>query len=227
MDLFGCQVYSMCMLESAICPSGVTSWNLCIVFVCGEGGEGAGVVYPTVSVLFVVTGIISVGYCASWLNDSCAVPLTFSSLLFVVSVSPLSSCFLFPFFILFCFVFLRTNLHACLLIISLACLHDVESQAKPPLWPHHPTIVCDVSLSSPDQYLATHWPWLKLNLIFLHVYSCFCVGFCLFLCFFFLCIEMWKAGERSSNLLWKRFNLGELFFCCCECFKREKNLWDF
>lgn len=30
--------------------------------------------------------------------------------------------------------------------------------AKPNSWPHHPTIVCDVSLSSPDQYLATHWP---------------------------------------------------------------------
>lgn len=32
-----------------------------------------------------------------------------------------------PFVFLFLF---RTNLHACLLIISLACLHDVESQAK-------------------------------------------------------------------------------------------------
>lgn len=77
---------------------------------------------PVVLTVYVVTGIIFV-FCASWLNDSCAVPLTFSSLLFVLSLS------LSPLFLLCLFLF-RTNLHACLLIISLACLHDVESQAK-------------------------------------------------------------------------------------------------
>lgn len=78
------------------------------------------------SLIFIVCILCCV---ASWLNDSCAVPLTFSSLLFVsplcLSVSlTLPVVFLSPFF--------RTNLHACLLIISLACLHDVESQAKTP-----------------------------------------------------------------------------------------------
>lgn len=93
----------------------------CFVF-CALGEEGGLPVPPVVLTVYVVTGIIFV-FCASWLNDSCAVPLTFSSLLFVLSFS-LSSL---PFVFLFLF---RTNLHACLLIISLACLHDVERQAK-------------------------------------------------------------------------------------------------
>lgn len=103
---------------SAICPGGVTSLNLCITFVCQERWGGG--VYHFVLTVCGDWHCLFFVFCASWLNDSCAVPLTFSSLLFVFSPS-LPSCFC---------SFFRTNLHACLLIISLACLHDVDSQAK-------------------------------------------------------------------------------------------------
>lgn len=63
----------------------------CFVF-CALGEEGGLPVPPVVLTVYVVTGIIFV-FCASWLNDSCAVPLTFSSLLFVLSLS-LSPLFL-------------------------------------------------------------------------------------------------------------------------------------
>lgn len=101
-------------------------------FCVSEGRSGVwGGVFTALSLLYVVIGIVFVVFCASWLNDSCAVPLTFSSLLFVFSLCLSLSLALFLSFFLLCFCsFFRTNLHACLLIISLACLHDVESQAK-------------------------------------------------------------------------------------------------
>lgn len=80
---------------SAICPGGVTSLNLCIVVVRRERW-GGGEMFTALSLLYVVIGIVFVGFCASWLNDSCAVPLTFSSLLFVSSLS-LPFVFLFLF----------------------------------------------------------------------------------------------------------------------------------
>lgn len=72
---------------SAIRPGGVTSLNLCIVVVCRRERRGGGEMFTALSLLYVVIGIVFVGFCASWLNDSCAVPLTFSSLLFVSSLS--------------------------------------------------------------------------------------------------------------------------------------------
>lgn len=55
--------------------------------------------FTALSLLYVVIGIVFVGFCASWLNDSCAVPLTFSSLcLLSLSLShSLSFVFLFLF----------------------------------------------------------------------------------------------------------------------------------
>lgn len=69
----------------SLCPSGVISLNVCI-FVRREKGA---VCFPGCP-YFVLICIVFVGFCASWLNDSCAVPLTFSSLL-VFSLS--LSCF--------------------------------------------------------------------------------------------------------------------------------------
>lgn len=105
MDLCGCQVYSLCMSESlghmsCWCRHFLKSMLLSSsFFLCvrhqlvveeeGEGGGGGGV-YS--SVLFTVRGdwLVCLFFVvcfpcrvASWLNDSCAVPLTFSSLLFV------------------------------------------------------------------------------------------------------------------------------------------------
>lgn len=108
---------------SAICRGGVTSLNLC--FFCAsedsKGERGWGCLQLCPFLLYVVIGVVC------FFVVFRAVPLTFSSLLFV---SPSVSLSLSLFLSCFC-SFFRTNLHACLLIISLACLHDVESQAKP------------------------------------------------------------------------------------------------
>lgn len=94
----------------------------CFVF-CALGEEGGLPVPPVVLTVYVVTGIIFVFLClmAKWFL--CCAPNFLFSPLCPLSFS-LSSL---PFVFLFLF---RTNLHACLLIISLACLHDVERQAK-------------------------------------------------------------------------------------------------
>lgn len=69
-----------------------------------------------------------------------------------------------------------------------------------PPWPHHPTIVCDVSLSSPDQYLATHWP---LTLAQPDFSACVIV----FSSLFFVVVYRNVTGgrERSNKSMWKTY----------------------
>ena len=154
-------------------------------------------------------------FCASWLNDSCAVPLTFSSLLFVFSLSLSLSLFL------SCFCsFFRTNLHACLLIISLACLHDVESQAKLLASSSHHCLWCLSKLAWP---IPGHPLTLDLSSTWF-----FCMYIHIFF-FFFVFLVLYRnvtGGREVKQINVKTYlrwiHLKDLF--CCECFK---NLWDF
>lgn len=105
---------------------------------------------------------------------------------------PLSLCLSHSSCRVFVLLFFRTNLHACLLIISLACLHDVESQAKPPLASssHH----CLWCLSK----LA--WPIPGHPLTFDLSSTWFlCMCYCFSFCFLLSCIEMWQVGERGQT----------------------------
>lgn len=124
-------------------------------------------------------------FCASWLNDSCAVPLTFSSFCLFPTLS-----FSLSFFFLLCFCsFFRTNLHACLLIISLACLHDVESQAKLLASSSHHCLWCLSKLTCP---IPGHPLTLDLSSTWFVFWF-----FCMF--FFSFVLEMWQMGERSNK----------------------------
>lgn len=126
MDLCGCPVYSLCMSQSL----GHMSWwcrpflKTCVVAVVvvvffsvrhklamkEEGTRGSFLLCVVIGVLlgccfFSLIFVVCILCCVtSWLNDSCAVPLTFSSLLFVsplcLSVSlTLPVVFLSPFFL--------------------------------------------------------------------------------------------------------------------------------
>lgn len=181
MDLWVPSVQFVHVSVSATCLSAVIFWNLCIVFVCQEGG-----VSTASSLLYVVISIVFLFFCASWWNDSCAVPLTFSSfsvsLAFSLSLSlPLCFC-----------SFFRTTLHACLLIISLACLHDVESQAKHLASSSHHCLWCLSKLT---------WP-IPGHPLTLDLSSTWIIFACIFVVLLF-CIEMWQVGERSNKSMWK------------------------
>lgn len=101
-------------------------------------------------------------------------------------------------------------------------------KAKPNSWPHHPTIVCDVSLSSPDQYLATHWP---LTLAQPDFSACMFIFFFLFLFFLYRNVTGGREVKQINVKTYLRsIHLRDLFFCLffcdcfspCECFKKKK-----
>lgn len=167
------------MLASLPHVSVLSFSEICVLFLCVRRGECL-LHHP-----YCMWWLVSF-FCASWWNDSCAVPLTFSSfsvsLAFSLSLSlPLCFC-----------SFFRTTLHACLLIISLACLHDVESQAKHLASSSHHCLWCLSKLT---------WP-IPGHPLTLDLSSTWIIFACIFVVLLF-CIEMWQVGERSNKSMWK------------------------
>lgn len=171
---------------------------------------GGGKCLP-LSLLYVVIGIVFVVFlCLMAKRFLCCAPnFLFSPLcLLSLSLSLFLSCFC---------SFFRTNLHACLLIISLACLHDVESQAKLLASSSHHCLWCLSKLAWP---IPGHPLTLDLSSTWF---------FCMYIHIFFFLLVLYRnvtGGREVKQINVKTYlrwiHLRDLF--CCECFK---NLWDF
>lgn len=200
MDLW-VPMYSLCMLASLPHVSVLSFSEICVLFLCQKKGG----VSTASSLLCVVISIaFCFVFCASWWNDSCAVPLTFSSF----SVSHFLSLFLSLSASSFVFCsFFRTTLHACLLIISLACLHDVERQAKLLASSSHHCLWCLSKLTWP---IPGHPLTLDLSSTW--------IFFACFFCAFVLYRNVTGGRERSNKSMWKTnlcwIHLRLLFFLC-------------
>lgn len=121
---------------------------------------------------------------------------------------------------------LGTNLHACLLIISLACLHDVESQAKLLASSSHHCLWCLSKLAWP---IPGHPLTLDLSSTWF-----FCMYVHFFFLFLFFLYRNVTGGREVKQINVKTYlrsiHLRDLFFCLffcdcfspCECFKKKK-----
>lgn len=177
--------------------------------VSGEQEVGGGDVYHSV---LTVCGdwrcFFVVFLCLMAKRFLCCAPNFLFSPLCLLSLSPL-------YLFLSCFCsFFRTNLHACLLIISLACLHDVESQAKLLASSSHHCLWCLSKLAWP---IPGHPLTLDLSSTWF-----FCM-YILFFFFFLVCFFLYRnvtGGREVKQINVKNLpalNSFKTFFLFCFC----------